>query len=361
MSTAPPAVSSGRTLLNFDVVDFSSTYSALSSCLAQLREAGVIDLQGSINSAEYETVMIAELEEHEVDLSDIRDFPYDAKDLDDVIQLLLRLQTRLSGPKRGNEEKYCTMQELITKTLVDRGGDKIKHRYELGELVEVLSPCTMKYNLDRINDIIRVYDEGDSQFIYVTTLHDNVQEGQIRLPRQALQAVFGMGPWVWRQWAAVRLEAKLLFREGDRDDFEILNIPAYANELWKLWLADAENASFKELYERVGTSGQEELVKHITSPFTLMHSIVTNDNNQWDLESAELSVYTYCSVLGSRFPEAFLTLLIQVTMPVSLFMFYKDSLTPDDNKIFDKPWIEVGTLPMLWVVLLYYLFKISLG
>ena len=160
--------------------------------------------------------------------------------------------------------------------------------------------------------------------MYETSVDHQLTEPSIRWPREGLRRIFGMGPWAWRQWAAIKLENKLRFDVGNPDDFELFDIRAYALELWELWLADPRNTSFRELFERVGESGQNELIHHIMSPFDLMHNIATNANDMWDLEEAGTSMFTYVSLLGSGFYDAFVIFVLQVSIPAILFVFYTE-------------------------------------
>jgi hypothetical protein len=340
---------SARRTLDFDQVDATSTYSALSSCVGLLRDVGSRQ-PGFVSRAELD-LMIYELGRRKVDLSNVMGFPYSADDLDDVVLLLARLQNRLAV--RGMRYTSCTLGEIIENTLLDRSHKT--HRYDIGEWIEVLGP-SMKYRLERVENVIRIkdHDSDGDQFIYETSVDHKLKENQIRWPREALQRVFGMSPWVWRQWAGMKIEKKLKFHEGDPDDFELLDIRAYAFELWELWLADKRNACFKELYERVGISGQKELVDHIMSPFKLMHDIVTNNNGRWDLAEAERSMFTYMSLLGTRFIDAFIVFLLQCSIPIILFFYYTSPQRQSED-------IAVGTRAMLFAVMVYYLFKLNRG
>ena len=160
--------------------------------------------------------------------------------------------------------------------------------------------------------------------------------------------------WYWQQWATLKLENKIRFQEGHPNDLEILDIRAHAMELWDVWLADERNADFRALYDRVGPSGQAELLHHIMSPFRLMHIVVTNANRRWELQGAGISMFTYVSLLGSGFIDATIVFAIQVSIPVILFFFYTSPAREEEA-------IKVGTRPMLFAILLYYLYKLNRG
>ena len=332
-------------------VDTSSTYTALSSCVRLLQvSTGGRQVEFWTHAELDQLVDI--LERDQVDLSNYQGFPYDAEDLDQVLELLARLQNRLSKP--GDVlHRTCTLQDIMEDALLDR--TKKSHRYDIGDWVEVLGP-SMKYRLEMIVDVVRTtveQSEGE-QFLYETLVDHKLTEMQIRWPREALRRIFGMGPWVWRQWACVKLEHKLRFQEGHPDDLELLDVQAYAMELWRLWLNDPRNTEFRQLFDRVGEAGQAELLHHIMSPFRMIHEVVTNHNGRWDLDDANISIFTYVSLLGSGFLHAAVVFALQVSMPVTLFFFYT---SPDR----EEDYIAVGTREMLLAVLLFYLYKLNRG
>jgi hypothetical protein len=147
----------------------------------------------------------------------------------------------------------------------------------------------------------------------------------------------------------------LRLEDGHRNDFEIFNIQGYVEELWELWLQDPKNQDFRNLFSRAGEFGQEELIRHVMDPFHLMQDVVSNDSGKWDIPSAGLSVYTYLSVLGSGFTDAFLLFCLQVTMPSVLYVSYVSVATNDTG----DGSLTLGTRSMLFLTLGYYLFKVT--
>jgi hypothetical protein len=173
----------------------------------------------------------------------------------------------------------------------------------------------------------------------------------VRLPKEALLHIFGVSPWVWQQWACIRLENVLRFQRGHRNDLEVFNIQGYADELWDLWLYHPKNKEFAALFSRVGEFGQEELIKHVMDPFKVMTDVISNSSGNWDMSDPALSVYTYLSVLGSGFIDALAILFIQVAMPSVLYVFYISNQNGGDGSL------TLGTRAMLFLTLVYYLFK----
>lgn len=330
-------------------LDYSTTFSALSSAVKVLKGAGSRHTE-FVTRTELDLIL-ATFTEHGVDLSDITGFPYGDPELEDCLILLARLQNRLS--MQGVQKDGSTVKDIIENALLDRTNKT--HRYNIGEWIEVRGP-SMRYRLEQIEDVVRITDdEGEGgHFVYETAVDHKLDESQIRWPREALRRIFGLGPWAWQQWACLKLEKKLRFQEGHQDDLELLDIRDYALELWEVWLTDPRNTEFRNLFERVGISGQNELLHHITSPFNLMHEIVNNTNDEWTLEDAETSIFTYVSLLGAGFLDATIVFLLELAMPIILF-FYYTSPAREENEI------AVGTREMLFAVLLYYLYRVNQG
>jgi hypothetical protein len=94
----------------------------------------------------------------------------------------------------------------------------------------------------------------------------NVDAYDLRAPESGLKAVFGKRPWVWQQWALLKVEAKMRFQEGHQDDFVELDLQKYASDLWQQWLEEPENADFRKVYfdDRIGDKGRNLLVNHVS-------------------------------------------------------------------------------------------------
>lgn len=332
----------------------TSTYTALSRAVSALQTAGYTQME-FVADAILDKIQVA-FESNKIDLSvtssHTGNFPYDADDLDDVVVLLARLQNRVA--LSGAIYTRCTLQDIMEDALIDRSNKR--HVYNVGEWVEVLGP-SMRYRLEMIIDVVQTNGDGDDgdELLYETAVDHKLTQADLRWPREARRRLFGMRPWVWQQWATLKLEHRLRFQQGHPNDLEILDIRAYAMELWDLWLADERNVEFKRLYNRVGESGRQELVKHIMAPFSLMHNVVTNADGRWELDDgAGISMFTYVSLLGSGFIDATIVFAIQVSIPIILFFFYTSPAREDES-------VKVGTRPMLFAVLVYYLYKLNRG
>lgn len=333
--------------VDFENMDCESTYSALSHFLKEWKQAGGRSptfIPKSVISKLFDA-----LEKKQVDISSVDSIPYAADDTHECLVLLARLQNR--GATNGELQAFSIL-ELVEDTLVDRS-QKL-HYYDIGEYVEVLGP-SMIWRLEQIKNVLKTYDDDGVTpiYFYETGVDQELKEDEMRWPKEALVRIFGYSPWIWQQWACVRLENKLSFAKGLKTDFEFFDISGYAKELWNVWYMDERNKSFRELFDRVGESGQEQLLRHIMSPFDLMEDVISNKDDRWEFEDAGISIFTYIALLGSGFFDGILVFALQVSMPIFLFTYY--STLDEEDKI------AVGTRPMLFCVLGYYLFKVTRG
>jgi len=331
--------------VDFENMDCESTYSALSHFLKEWKQAG--GRSPTFIPKSVISKLFHALEKKQVDISSVDSIPYAADDTHECLVLLARLQNR--GATNGELQAFSIL-ELVEDTLVDRS--KKLHYYDIGEYVEVLGP-SMIWRLEQIKNVLKTYDDDGVTpiYFYETGVDQELKEDEMRWPKEALVRIFGYSPWIWQQWACVRLENKLSFAKGLKTDFEFFDISGYAKELWNVWYMDERNKSFRELFDRVGESGQEQLLRHIMSPFDLMEDVISNKDDRWELEDAGISIFTYIALLGSGFFDGILVFALQVSMPIFLFTYY--STLDEEDKI------AVGTRPMLFCVLGYYLFKVT--
>ena len=334
--------------MNMDALDFSSTYGALSTMIREYKRTGGGRKLDLLPKKVLQRVF-DKFEEKQVDLANVQSIPYDAHDVEDCLLLLAKIQNR--GAMQGMEEKSFTLRELIEDTLVDR--TEKQHLYDIGEFVEVFG-SGMSWRLEKISNVIKNDEDDDnttSTYVYQTVVDQYLTETNIRWPKEALVQIFGFAPFVWQQWACLRLENRLQFKVGSRYDFEKFSILDYTKDLWIAWLKDERNAKFRNLYERVGKSGQEQLLDHLMSPFELMQAVITNKDGEWDLEEAKISIFTYFSFLGSGVLDTLLVSFLQLAMPLILAWYYSSRDGADT--------VEVGTREILFTVLVYYLAKVN--
>jgi hypothetical protein len=75
-----------------------------------------------------------------------------------------------------------------------------------------------------------------------------IRAEELRSPEQGLRLVFGTRPWLWQQWACLKIEHVLRFQKGHQDDFASKDVQKYAMELWDQWLEHPLNIEFYELF-----------------------------------------------------------------------------------------------------------------
>ena len=178
-------------------------------------------------------------------------------------------------------------QEFPTKGQVPRPSQLIPKLGKLPRNRSVHSPgdwveiegLDMKWRLDMITRVIKIapdtFDWNDPAYMkveptwtfkYNAGSDRNVDAYDLRAPESGLKAVFGKRPWVWQQWALLKVEAKMRFQEGHQDDFVELDLQKYASDLWQQWLEEPENADFREVYfdDRIGDKGRNLLVNHVS-------------------------------------------------------------------------------------------------
>ena len=85
-----------------------------------------------------------------------------------------------------------------------------------------------------------------------------------------------------------------------------------------------------------------------------MHDVITDQDEKWNFEDAGVSIFTYVSIIGGGFMDLLVVICLQLSMPIFLYSFYTQ---PDE----DQDSIAKGTRPMLFVVLVYYGFKVTRG
>lgn len=327
-----------------DALDFTSTYSALSSAIREYKRIGGRNLY--FLPKDLLQRLYVKFREEKVDLANLESFPQKAQDVEDCLLLLARIQNR--GAVLTSEEKPYTLREIIEGTLVDRKGKR--HLYDIGEYVEVFG-SGMKWRLEKISNVIK--NDLKDTYVYQTVVDRYLIEDNMRWPKTALTKIFGFAPFIWQQWACLWLEHRLEFSAGSRYDFENFSIMDYTKDLWIVWLNDDRNKAFRNLYERVGESGQQQLLHHIMTPFESMQAVITNKDDQWNLEEAKISIFTYASFLGSGVMDSLVVAFFQLIIPAFLAVFYAKSTQEDPA--------DAGTREVLCAVLLYYLFKVTRG
>jgi hypothetical protein len=102
--------------------------------------------------------------------------------------------------------------------------------YSPGDWVEI-EGLDMKWRVDMITRVIKQapesYDWNDPKnegkepkwtYTYNAGTERDVEAQDLRTPETGLLILFGKRPWVWQQYAMLKLENKLRFQKGHQDD-----------------------------------------------------------------------------------------------------------------------------------------------
>uniref|UniRef100_A0A7S4M9V9 Uncharacterized protein n=1 Tax=Odontella aurita TaxID=265563 RepID=A0A7S4M9V9_9STRA len=240
--------------------------------------------------------------------------------LDDLIRRVIHLEF----PK----EDVPTVRRVIN---VGRLHDN-RARYSPGSWVEIRG-YDMKWRLDMITRVVKqapddwdwnnpnnAREQPQWDFYYHCGKHRRLREDELRSPKEGLRRVFGRRPWVWQQYACIKVEDKLRFQEGHQNDCILFDVQKYVAELWEEWLNHPSNSDFKAVFDddRVGDFGRRELIIHVMKPFKLMEKI-KEDKEVWDFAGdSSIGIYTYLGLLGSGATILCVILFVQVAVPVLL-------------------------------------------
>lgn len=92
----------------------------------------------------------------------------------------------------------------------------------------------------------------------------------VRAPEEALKRAFGLRPFVFLQWALLRVESLVVFKHTHQRDFETMNFQYAAEMMWEQFLNHSSNVAFKEHFENHDENSQRKLIEHLLSVFAGM-------------------------------------------------------------------------------------------
>ena len=147
-----------------------------------------------------------------------------------------------------------------------------------------------------------------------------ISEENLRASEEGLVRMFGFGPWIWQQFALIKLEQCLRSQEGHENDFENFDSVAFAETKWNEWLDNHNNTSFRRQFTSrlITDDGRLALKDHILKPFQIVQKISGNAPG-WDVkESQEFGVFTYTSHFGTGLAIPVIVCLIQWMIPIVL-------------------------------------------
>jgi len=189
-------------------------------------------------------------------------------------------------------------------------------RGEVGEQIEYLKDPSEEEDEDV------EMEENEEYFYEVEGCGKSLTSKELRCSEEGLVKLFGRGPWIWQQYALLRLEKKLRIQENHPDDFESMPILEFAEDNWNRWVEDERNRHFSDTYNhpRVTDEGRESLRKHIFAPFQIIAQICEYDEG-WDpANSSDFGVFSYCNFFGSGMIIPTIVMIIQWVLPILLLV-----------------------------------------
>ncbi|KAH9255263.1 hypothetical protein BASA81_006703 [Batrachochytrium salamandrivorans] len=211
---------------------------------------------------------------------------------------------------------------------VGRELSSTKLKFEPGQWCEYLG-LDMKWHLAQVKQVVKVAPRNwtfkadrnpDWDLVYAFPgMMDLVPKQRIRAPEEALKRKFGLRPWVWQQWAFLKVEGMVRFQRFHERDFETLSFGLTANLFFTQWLDDERNQDFKLFFDSRSQRECDQLVQHLLTPFVLMDEISKNPDGTWDFNKADnISLYQYVSLLGAGWLTCLGSLAVQCSIPILL-------------------------------------------
>lgn len=228
------------------------------------------------------------------------------------------------------EEEFPENREYNMKTILESTLRELK----AGDWVEVQGGDLI-WRLSMIGSVIKSQDMNEGTVVSFYKIGSAyVDESHFRVSEIGLRRLFGSGPWIWQQWALLKLEHILRFQIQHRCDFEEFETLVFVEALWDNWLSHEDNDEFRKLFDdaRIGKMGRKHLEANIFTPFEEIAK-VSNIDHRWNFETTSVSVYSYLSILGQGSLIPLLAFFLQIGIPIVL------ASSIEDQEVFKQ---EVG-------------------
>ncbi len=253
-----------------------------------------------------------------------------------------------------------------------------------GQWVERLG-LDMNWHLDRITQVHKVIpddfdwaalqDGEEPEWTPAFDFRDQrmLNKAKIRHPESGLKAIFGHRPWLWQQYACLKLEEKIRFQENHHRDFDKLDIDRFARGEWDAFVGHDGNQDLKALLADPRlVHAKTALMHHIFSPFRIMEGLRNAGTKKedagfdtdWNIGDERISAYTYLGVLGSGFLLPMLCIIVQFAAPVLLGTY---SMNHSDRSS-EEGWCDLSSgftdqdkiygKAMMFTIVVLYLSKI---
>ena len=248
--------------------------------------------------------------------------------------------------------RFPNARNVIDTCINQRSARKAGASFSSGDWVEVLGP-DMRWRLEMVTRVIKNTpedwdwndpdndgEEPEWTYFYNAGQTRMLDADSIRSPEEGLKRIFGTRPWIWQQWALLKVEQGLRFQPGHGGDYMSVDICKLASEHWEQWMTNPKNHDFRNHFmdPRIGDIGRRELIHHVMMPFKLLDDLKEGSSEQsaWNFQDdPSISIFTYLGLLGSGFFIPCVICVIQLSIPVLLLIAVLENDT-------NSPW-ELGT------------------
>ena len=154
-----------------------------------------------------------------------------------------------------------------------------------GMWVERLGP-DMTWHLDRVTTVHKIMDDNvdwselkegeDAPWTAFYDFHSQkmLNKAKLRHPEEGLKRVFGCNPWIWQQYAVLKVEEQIRFQQNHFKDFDKIDIDMLAKSEWDVFVNHEGNEDLKARIEDPRFhNAQKALLHHILSPFRVMEGL----------------------------------------------------------------------------------------
>ena len=274
-----------------------------------------------------------------------------------------------------------TAHAVIASCMIDPEDDRID--FVEGQWVERLGH-DMVWHLDRVMTIHKIINDDfdwslleDGQEAPWTAFYDfhsqkMLNKVKLRHPEEGLKRIFGTNPWIWQQYAVLKVEEQIRFHQNHYNDFDKIDIDRLAKTEWDKFIAHEGNEDLKaRLDDERFANANRALVHQFLSPFRVMEGLrnarTDNENagfnTDWDMSDERLSAYTYLGVLGNGWLVPLLCVFVQFAAPLLLGSYALETSDRNSDNNHDAVWCDneaawssdkiKGKLIMFTIVILY--------
>lgn len=216
--------------------------------------------------------------------------------------------------------------QIIDDSVLLKGGQREDGKtlyFKPGMWLEY-SGLNQAWTLGMVRRVVVHYDHITKEKLYSYNCGKSLDfpDYLVRAPEEGIKRVFGLRPFAFLQWAALKMEQKVRFQESHEHDLEQLHFESEVAVLWQQFLDHPNNVEFHELVHSVPEIARLKLEHFVLSTFRGCDRLtkLSRPGERWDLKSQEISVYSYPSLLGSGFFTVGVVAFIQIVAPAVLLI-----------------------------------------